>query len=86
MPVTARPLPKVSVSPVGNRLVITVPWDKAEPLQSYLRGHGIRSTVCLDRAAETAHLELWESADPQKLRALVGEWEGCRLAPPRRKK
>jgi hypothetical protein len=86
MPVTARPLPKVSVSPVGNRLVITVPWDKADPLHSYLRGHGIGSTVCLDPAVGTAHLELWESADPLKLGALVEEWEGCRLASPRRKK
>jgi hypothetical protein len=77
---------KVCVSPVGNQLLVTVPWDKADALQSYLRGHGIGSTVCLDPAAETAHLELWQGADLQKLKALVEEWEGCRLASPRRKR
>jgi hypothetical protein len=86
MPVTARPLQKACVSPVGDRLVVTVPWDKADPLRSYLRGHGMGSTVCLDPAAKTAHLELWEGADGQKLQALVEEWEGCRLASPRQKK
>jgi hypothetical protein len=86
MSVTTSPLHKVCVSPVGNRVVVTIPWDKADPLQSYLRGHGIGSTVCLDPAAETAHLELWESADPQKLHALVEEWEGCRLTSGRRKR
>jgi hypothetical protein len=62
---------------VNGRRAFDVPWRRAEAIQSHLRRHGVRTTVCVDDSyARRAHLELWEDINPQKLQDLLAKWEG----------
>jgi hypothetical protein len=67
----------LEVKTVNGRLAFEVPWDRAEAIQSYLRRHGVETTVCLDDSYERrAYLELWEEIAPQRLQELLGQWQG----------
>ena len=47
-----------------GRVLLPVPWDRADRLHAQLRRRGCPSTLCLTPGARRAALELWPGTDP----------------------
>ena len=58
-----------------DRLIVPVPWNRAEAIQTYLRRRGVDSTLCLDARTREAHLELHTNAGVEAVQALLDRWE-----------
>ena len=58
-----------------DQLIVPVPWNRAESVHTYIRRHGVGSTLCLDALAREAHLELHTSAGVEAVQALLDRWE-----------
>jgi hypothetical protein len=59
-----------------DRLIVPVPWNRAEAIQSYLREHDVESTLCLEPMTRDAHLELHTNRGADAVQALLDRWAG----------
>ncbi len=64
-----------------DRLIVPVPWNRAEAIQSYLRKHDIDSTLCLEPTTHTAHLELHTKLGIDAVQAALDRWQACAARP-----
>jgi hypothetical protein len=64
------------VTAVRGHVCVTVPWGRAEQLQTRLRKRGIRSTLHLDPQTRAACLEVWPGADEDEVQAALGRAQG----------
>jgi hypothetical protein len=71
---------EVAIQSEGERLFITVAWEKIEHLRSYLAREGVNTTEHLEPSSRTARLEAWEGTDAQHLQSLLAGWEPRRVA------
>jgi hypothetical protein len=62
------------VTSAGGKLLIPVPWKRADSLHAYLRRHGIRSTLNIDPAERLTRLELWPGVDAAKAQSVLDAW------------
>jgi hypothetical protein len=60
---------------VRGKLVLEAPWRDVEALQTYLRRHGIGSTICLEPWDPTARLEIWPGANAEQVRTALEGWK-----------
>ena len=58
-----------------NCLLIPVPWNQADSLQSRLAARGIAATACFEPREHTALIEVPADADLTTVRALLGRRE-----------
>jgi len=59
-----------------DRLIVPVPWNRAEALQTYLSTNGMPSTLCLEPLEQEAHLEMHTKAGAEAVQALIDRWGG----------
>ena len=59
------------ITTVRDRLCVTVPWDRAENVQSRFRTHGIETTLHLEPALRQAKLELWGNVGLEQVQAIL---------------
>ena len=59
-----------------DRLIVPVPWNRAEAIQTYLREHEVESTLCLEPMTREAHLELHTKMGVDTVQSLLDRWEG----------
>jgi hypothetical protein len=59
-----------------DRLIVPVPWNRAEAVQTYLRDRDVNSTLCLEPMTRDAHLELHTTMGAEAVQALLDRWEG----------
>ena len=68
---TATEFEDLEVHAEGDRLVIPVPWRRAEELQNRLLRRGIRSTLFLIPYSSEARIEAWPGADVASVQAAL---------------
>ncbi|HJT79264.1 MAG TPA: hypothetical protein VJ739_18860 [Gemmataceae bacterium] len=66
----------VRVRQVDTRLLVDVPWGRADGVQTHLGRYGIRSTLILDALEQRASLELWPGTNEAAARAALAGWAG----------
>jgi hypothetical protein len=59
-----------------DRLIVPVPWQKAEAIQSYLRDHDVPSTLCLEPLTRDAYLEVHTNIGAEDVQVLLDCREG----------
>jgi hypothetical protein len=59
-----------------DRLIIPVPWKKAEALQTHLRTQGMLSTLCLEPRVREAYLEVHTKDGAEAVQAILDRWNG----------
>jgi hypothetical protein len=59
------------ITTVRGHLCVTVPWSRAEGLQTRLRKQGIGSTLQLEPMTRAACLEVWPGVDEDRVRAAL---------------
>ncbi len=57
----------------GDKLLVDVPWERAEHIQSHLQSRGIQSVLCADAAERRAHLELPPGSDQMLLSEVLSD-------------
>jgi hypothetical protein len=59
-----------------DRLIVPVPWNRAEALQTHLRTHHMPSTLCLEPRAREAYLEVHTKDGAEAVQAVLDRWAG----------
>jgi hypothetical protein len=59
-----------------DRLIVPVPWNRAEALQTYLRDNNISSTLCLEPLVREAYLEVRAEGGANTVQSVLDRWEG----------
>jgi hypothetical protein len=57
-----------------DRLIVPVPWNQAEALQTHLRKHGMPSTLCLEPLAREAYLEMHTKSGADAVQDALDHW------------
>lgn len=71
---TTRPLLRATWE--RDQLIIPVPWNKAEALQTYLGANNFSSTLCLEPLAREAYLEVHAKGGADAVQAILDRWGG----------
>jgi hypothetical protein len=67
---------EVHVTSVRNRLSVTLPFDPAESLRSYLHAQGIKCSAVKHVEEGQAYFELRDDLDPEAVQEIIDAWEG----------
>jgi hypothetical protein len=59
------------ITTLRDRLCVSVPWERAENVQSCFRTNGIETTLHLEPSSRQARLELWDHIAIERVEALL---------------
>ncbi len=66
-------LDTLSITSEKGRASVSVPWEHANDLYTYLNTRGYPATLWLDSSSHKAWLELWENVNPKEALASLDE-------------